>query len=72
VLNSQALTVDRQEDVQIHAKYCRKPIFAGKKYFCQPGFYHGKKRFFPLAGRKLPTLLYPQSGHTASRQYSAG
>jgi len=22
-----------------------KPIFAGKKYFCQSGFYHGKNGF---------------------------
>jgi len=37
--------------------FCRqKPIFAGKNYFCQSGFYRGKKRFFPPSGKNLPTL----------------
>jgi hypothetical protein len=29
----------------------------GKKYFFRDGFFHGKNRFFPLTGKKLPTLF---------------
>ena len=28
-----------------------------KTIFCQSGFYHGKNVFFPLTGKKLPTLV---------------
>jgi hypothetical protein len=33
-----------------------KTIFAGKNYFCQAGFFHGKNRFLPPVGKNLPTL----------------
>jgi len=33
--------------------FCRKKklFFAGKNYFCQSGFYCGKKRFFHLPAK---------------------
>jgi len=32
-------------------QFWHKPIFAGKKYFWQSGFYHGKNRFFHLLAK---------------------
>jgi len=32
-------------------QFWHKPIFAGKKYFCQSGFYHGKNGFFHLLAK---------------------
>jgi len=39
-------------------RFCQwqKLVFAGKNYFCQDGFFHGKKRFLPVTGKNLPTL----------------
>jgi len=48
---------------------CRqKPAdsFAGKNYFCQSGFYRGKKRFFPPSGKNLPTPSHAQETCTIS------
>jgi len=28
-----------------------------KNYFCRGGFFRGKKRFLPVTGKNLPTLL---------------
>jgi len=40
-----------------------KTYFAGKNYFCQSGFYRGKKPFFPPSGKNLPTLYRTLRGH---------
>jgi len=53
--------------------FCRqKPIFAGKKYFCQSGFYHGKNGFSTFWQKPANPGLYELNSGTVTSKFRKG